>query len=612
MESKFKLLRNKTERRSSIQFLLSLYFTTIAVLGMVFVGFMLYTRFVSSASELVIEDNERLLDQVGLNLDAYIRSMMRTSDAMYYTVIKNTDMETQTLDREMNLLYEANKGSLISLACFSDTGELLGAAPVSNLKPGVDVTTQDWFVNANEKIENLHFSTPHVRNLFDESNYRYYWVISLSRAVELTKAGNTSRGTLVVDMSFNGIEQLFSKINTSDGTYVYLMDGNGEIIYHPKQKLIYSNLYKENNKAAVLYEDGNRIEKFDGEERSVIVRTVGYTGWKTVSVTPVSQFSMNLVQMRFFFIIILAFSLILIILLNLILSAQIANPIKKLENSVKNLEKDGAQPESGIYIGGSQEVQHLGQAVQSMVEQRNRLMDDVVEEQEAKRKSELEALQSQINPHFLYNTLDSIVWMIESNRYEEATSMITDLASLFRISLSKGENIISIDKEVQHARNYINIQKVRYKNKFDIKFDIDPEILQYSTMKLVLQPLLENAIYYGMESMDDEGRIVVRGYQRDNDIYLRVEDNGLGMPETVTEKLLIEDNQLPKKGSGIGLLNVQRRIQIYFGKKYGLDIDSVLDEGTKVTIHLPKVTYNEDEKSKSGTQEGGSDGEIQS
>ena len=610
MESKFKLLRNRTERRSSIQFLLSLYFTTIAVLGMVFVGFMLYTRFVSSVSELVVEDNERLLDQVGLNLDAYIRSMMRTSDAMYYTVIKNADMETQTLDREMNLLYESNKGSLISLACFSDTGELLGSAPVSNLKPGVDVTTQDWFINANEKIENLHFSTPHVRNLFDESNYRYYWVISLSRAVELTKAGNTSRGTLVVDMSFSGIEQLFSKINTSDGTYVYLMDGNGEIIYHPKQKLIYSNLYKENNRVAVAYEDGNRVEKFDGEERSVIVRTVGYTGWKIVSVTPVSQFSMNLVQMRFFFIVILAFSLILIIVLNLILSAQIANPIKKLENSVKDLEKDDVQPEAGIYIGGSQEVQHLGQAVQSMVEQRNRLMEDVVEEQEAKRKSELEALQSQINPHFLYNTLDSIVWMIESNRFDESIAMITDLASLFRISLSKGENIISVDKELQHARNYINIQKVRYKNKFDVTFDIDPQILQYSTMKLVLQPLLENAIYYGMESMDDDGRIVLRGYQRENDIYLAVEDNGLGMPPEVTEKLLVEDNQLPKRGSGIGLLNVQRRIQIYFGKEYGLDIESVSDEGTKVTIQLPKVICKEDKKGKADTMGGGKHGEV--
>lgn len=607
MESKFKLLRNRTEKRSSIQFLLSLYFTTIAVLGMAFVGFMLYTRFVSSASELVVEDNERLLDQVGLNLDAYIRSMMRTSDAMYYTVIKNTDVEIQNLDKEMNLLYEANKGSLIGLACFSDTGELLGAAPVSNLKSGVDVRKQDWFINANEKIENLHFSTPHVRNLFDESNYRYYWVISLSRAVELTKAGNTSRGTLVVDMSFNGIEQLFSKINTSDGTYAYLMDGEGEIIYHPKQKLIYSDLYRENNKAAVEYEDGNRNEKFDGEERSVIVRTVGYTGWKIVSVTPVSQFSMNLLQMRFFFIAILAFSLILIIVLNLVISAQIANPIKKLENSVRDLEKGGVQPESDIYIGGSQEVQHLGRAVSNMIEQRNRLMDNVVEEQEAKRKSELEALQSQINPHFLYNTLDSIVWMIESNRYEEAIAMITDLASLFRISLSKGKNIISIDKEIQHARNYINIQKVRYKNKFDIKFDIDPQILLYSTMKLILQPLLENAIYYGMESMDDEGLIFVRGYQTENDIYLEVEDNGLGMPESVTEKLLIENNQLAKKGSGIGLLNVQKRIQIYFGKKYGLNIESELDEGTKVTIHLPKVIQNGNERGKEEVMEGGPD-----
>ena len=593
MKNKLRSFVKNNYKGNRIQFMLSLSFTTIAVIGMVFVGFMLYMRFVSSSSEVIIEDNERLIEQVSLNLDAYIRSMMRTSDAMYYTVIKNTDIKTQTLDKEMNLLYEANKGTLVGIACFSDQGELLGAAPVSNLKPGVDVTHQDWFINANEKIENLHFSTPHVWNLFDDSNYRYYWVVSLSRAVELTKAGNTSRGTLVVDMSFSGIEQLFSKINTSDGTYVYLMDGGGEIIYHPRQKLIYSNLFKENNQEAAGYEDGNHLEEFEGEERSVIVRTVGYTGWKIVSVTPVSQFSMNLGQMRFFFIIILAFSMILIIILNLILSAQIANPIKKLENSVKDLEKGNLKPELEIYIGGSHEIQHLGRTVRSMVEQMRRLMDDIVKEQEEKRKSDLDALQSQINPHFLYNTLDSIVWMIECERYAEAISMVTELASLFRISLSKGQNVISIDRELQHARNYINIQKVRYKNRFRIEFDINQEVLGYSTMKLILQPILENAIYYGMEAMDEDGIIFIRGYQKEGSVYLEVEDNGLGMPESVTEKLLDENNQLPKKGSGIGLLNVHQRIQICFGKEYGLIVESEPDVGTKVIIHLPPIPYEE-------------------
>lgn len=573
--------------------MLSLSFTSIAVLGMVFVGFMLYARFVAGSREVIIEDNQRLIEQVSLNLDAYIRSMMRTSDAMYYTVIKSTDISTEKMDKEMNLLYEANKGSLIGVACFSEQGELLGAAPVSDLKPGIDVTKQEWFIKANEKIENLHFSTPHVRNLFDESNYRYYWVISLSRVVELTKAGYTSRGTLVVDMSFSGIEQLFSKINTGDGTYVYLMDGEGEIIYHPRQKLIYSNLFQENNQGAAVYEDGNHIENFEGVERSVIVRTVGYTGWKIVSVTPVSQFSMSLGQMRFFMAAILAFSLILITFLNLILSAQIANPIKKLEDSVKDLEKGNLGSDLDIYIGGSHEVQHLGRTVRSMVEQMRRLMDGIVQEQEEKRKSELDALQSQINPHFLYNTLDSIVWMIECERYDEAISMVTELASLFRISLSKGQNVISIDKELQHARNYLNIQKVRYRNKFQVVYDIDPEILAFGTMKLILQPILENAIYYGMEAMGDEGIIHIRGYQIDEKTYLEVEDNGLGMPESMTEKLLDEHNQLPKRGSGIGLLNVHQRIQICFGTEFGLRIKSEPDVGTKVIIHLPAILYNE-------------------
>jgi len=586
------LIKNN-HKGKSIQFMLSLSFTSIAVLGMVFVGFMLYARFVASSSEVIIEDNQRLIEQVSLNLDAYIRSMMRTSDAMYYTVIKNIDISTEKMDKEMNLLYEVNKGSLIGVACFSEQGELLGAAPVSDLKPGVDVTKQEWFINANEKIENLHFSTPHVRNLFDESNYRYYWVISLSRVVELTKAGYTSRGTLVVDMSFSGIEQLFSKVNTGDGTYVYLMDGEGEIIYHPRQKLIYSNLFQENNQGAVVYEDGNHIEKFEGVERSVVVHTVGYTGWKIVSVTPVSQFSMSLGQMRFFMVAILAFSLILITFLNLILSAQIANPIKKLENSVKDLEKGNLGSDLDIYIGGSHEVQHLGRTVRSMVEQMRRLMDGIVQEQEEKRKSELDALQSQINPHFLYNTLDSIVWMIECERYDEAISMVTELASLFRISLSKGQNVISIDKELQHARNYINIQKVRYRNKFQVIYDINPDILTFGTMKLILQPILENAIYYGMEAMGDEGLIYIRGYQIDEEIYLEVGDNGLGMPESMSEKLLDEHNQLPKRGSGIGLLNVHQRIQICFGTDYGLQIKSEPDVGTKVIIHLPAILYSE-------------------
>ncbi len=228
-----------------------------------------------------------------------------------------------------------------------------------------------------------------------------------------------------------------------------------------------------------------------------------------------------------------------------------------------------------------------------MIRQMKKLTDDMVKEQKAKRKSELDALQSQINPHFLYNTLDSVVWMIEGERYKDAISMVTALAQLFRISLSKGNNIITIRDEIIHARNYLNIQTVRFKNKFSASIDIDPAIEDCATIKLIVQPLLENAIYYGVEHMDGEGEIKVKGYEKNGDIYISVSDNGMGIPEDVLKTLLTDKARSRGKGSGIGLWNVNQRIQIYFKGDYGLIIESELDEGTTVTIHLPKVPIEE-------------------
>ena len=211
-------------------------------------------------------------------------------------------------------------------------------------------------------------------------------------------------------------------------------------------------------------------------------------------------------------------------------------------------------------------------------------------------QSELTFLKNQINPHFLYNTLESITWMIEGERYEDAVFMITQLASLFRISLSRGKTVISVEDELKHARNYMNIQKVRYKNIFEVRFDIDPEILQCCTVKLVVQPLLENAIYYGVECMDGDGEIDVNGYRREDDIYIEVRDNGLGIPENEVEQLLKENNRVHKRGSGVGLLNVHNRIRLRFGEEYGLEIESEPDEGTTVRIHLPYIVYTPEEQ----------------
>lgn len=580
----------KSYQKKSIQFNISISFSIIAAICMGFISIALYTRYVDSTESIIIEDNKKLINQASMNMETYIRSMMRISDTMYYSVIKKADLSKENLNRDMNLIYEANKDNIISIACFTEQGDLVGATPINTMKNDLNVQSQEWFVSANTTIENLHFSTPHVQNIFKDSNYRYYWVVSLSRAVELTSAGKTSRGVLLVDMNYSSIQQLFEKINSTGVGYTYLINQNGEIIYHPRQELIYSNLYQENNRKAAEYEDGNYVEKFNSQDREIIVKTVGYTGWKIVNVTLTSEFSMNYEQMRYFVIMIAAISFLLLICVNLVISSIIANPIMQLERSVKGLENGNL--DLNIYIGGSYEIQHLGRTISYAVVQMRRLMDEMVKEQEAKRRNELDALQSQINPHFLYNTLDSIVWMVESGRYEEAVSMVTSLASLFRISISKGKNIISIQDEVAHAKYYLDIQKVRYKNKFSVEFQIEEEIYQFSTIKLIIQPILENAIYYAMESMDGEGEICIKGYRRNDDIYIDIIDNGLGMSKEQVELLLTNDRRVRKKGSGIGLINVHQRIQLYFGKNYGLIIESEPDEGTIVHIHLPQVQYD--------------------
>lgn len=579
-------------RERSIQNMISLSFTAVALVGMLFLAGSLYLRFFGFTQTIIRDNHRRVIEQVNVNLDGYLRNMMRISDTMYFRVIKNADFSTDSIDRQMNLLYEVNRDSLISIALFNSGGGLVTGAPLSALKERARPELEEWFITARAKIENLHFSGPHVQNLFADPDFRYRWVISLSRAVELTSHGSIQSGVLLVDMNFSGIEQALKNVRPSENGYVYLIDREGGIIYHPRQQLIYSGLFQENPADAAAYEDGTHIEKFSGERRIITVKTVGYTGWKIVGVSPMSDMTSGYAHISMFALFILLFLIFLMVYANLYVSSRIADPIKSLENSVKELE--GGNWEAPIYIGGSYEIRHLGSAIRSLVAQMRRLMDDIVQEQESKRRSELDALQSQINPHFLYNTLDSIVWMVENERYPEAISMVTSLARLFRISLSKGKNIISVSDELEHARNYMTIQKMRYKNKFEVTFDAQPETLGLATIKLIIQPLLENAIYHGMEFMDGDGEIRVSSRLAGGVLLIDVADNGIGIPGDICAALLTDTKRTRSKGSGIGLRNVHERIRLYFGEEYGLTILSEPDEGTTVRIRLPISPYEQE------------------
>ena len=354
-----------------------------------------------------------------------------------------------------------------------------------------------------------------------------------------------------------------------------------------------AGLVAENSVVAAGYADGAHSEIFQGERRKVVVETVSYTGWKLVSVIPGTYFALGLLNVRQLALGLVLFTAAALALVNRLAATQVSKPLVRLNESIRKLELG---QETQVYIGGSAEVRHLGRTLRSYVKEIQLLMRDIVREQEEKRKSELDALQSQINPHFLYNTLDSVVWMIEGKRHEDAVLMITRLANLFRISLSGGKTVISMEAELQHAENYMNIQKVRFKNSFRMRYEIDPAVRNYCTVKLILQPILENAIYYGVKGMEDEGEILLRAELADGELVLTVRDNGYGIPAEEVPLLLKEGEHRPSRGSGVGLLNVQRRIQLRFGAQYGLRIESEPDEGTEVRICLPAIPYNEENR----------------
>lgn len=579
-----------------IQSTLMLVFSFISVLTMLLMGVLMYMRFSMLSRQETIESSRKLMEQTGESMEDYLVNMRQISDAVYYNVVKENDFydKREEIQKGMNLLYEANRDKLRTIALYNRDGSLVAAEPVASQKEDPDVTRQEWYQKAVDKMENIHFSIPHIQNLFDDNSFRYYWVISSSRAVELTENRNSQTGVLLVDMDFSSISRMMKQINeVSNGQYYYLCDNNGQIIYHPRQIQISDGICRENSSVAAAYKDGVYDEEFEDVQRKVIVNTISYTGWKLVGVIPYSLFSHEMINIRYFIGMVILLMAMMLIIINRVVTQRISRPILKLNHSVMEYEA-GKKPE--IYIGGSSEIRHLGYSIQSSYEKSEELMQEIVWEQNERRKSELDALQSQINPHFLYNALDSITWMIEGERNDEAAFMISQLAKLFRISLSQGHTIISVRDELQHAKSYMNIQRIRYKDAFSVTFDVAPELEEYCAVKLTLQPILENSINYGVDPMDDCGEILIRVKKEEDLLVLSVEDNGIGMSEEEVSLLLTDSNRKRKHGSGVGLVNINNRLQILFGKEYGLFIESEPDEGTRVSIRIPAIPYTEENR----------------
>lgn len=390
-----------------------------------------------------------------------------------------------------------------------------------------------------------------------------------------------SIGYLIFYLPEKNLAELYQNLLTNGGSS-FISDSAGNVISD-------SNLANRPRTAAlpVSGEAGGVYITditYQGEP-SVLISTPLNTGfqnigfaWNLVSVVPYNKLYQILFQILATLLIAGIIVILIALAVSFLLSRRLTKPLRRLEQKLHEL--GNGKLDAFLNSHPADELWELEQGYNDMVLRINGLLERNRLEQEKKQELEFVALQAQINPHFLYNTLDSIGWIARLKEQKEIEQMVMELASFFRLSLHRGDKRITLEDEIEIASNYINIEQMRNPGKFQVHYDIQPELLQTQVPKLILQPVVENAIKHGVYQTHHFGQIVIKSYLDNEDLYLEVSDNGAGF--TVTKGVLPPSS----RGGGYGLRNVKERLQLEYGDSYGLDIWSEPDAGTRVRLHL--------------------------
>lgn len=570
------------EKNISIRVLFPLVFSvsvTVCIVALI----LFFSHWISGwISGNVRSDMEHQAESISYSVEREIYRMTDLLNETYYQSMKGYDYQSETFDQIMNLVYQHEKDKVSRIDLYDEEGRCIWGSSKTEV---VNVTETDWFQDTITHIEAAHFGSYCLQN----SDSGVIRVIPVSRSVELTTGGESYEGVLVFYFPVQDLDAALESYGSTAKEYCYLLDGEDEILYHPYQKKLECGISEEWS-----------YEYLDSENSYMNIRNrqgvwmlgthkIGYTGWKLVMVSSLSSVqkeNMKIYQLIFSF---LCLAGILMLGVDVILIQKITKPVSRLHQAIQSFgvgKLDVRVDETGIG-----EISSLEQGFNQMAGEIQELMDRSISQEQEKRHMERRLLQAQISPHFLYNTLDSIIWMIQGKQYEGAGKMVSLLARFFRVALSKGKDIIPLRQEVEHATSYLSIQNIRFQDKFDFELNIDESLMEYLCPKITIQPILENAIYHGVENMFGDGEIILSIQEHGEDICIEVSDNGEGMTEEQVEKILHHDiRKTSGKGSGVGVYNVDSRIKLLYGENYGISIQSELDEGTTVKILLPKVS----------------------
>ncbi len=532
--------------------------------------FLFLDRYRSAMVQSARTSSAQAVSQVSNTVGSYLSDMDQAMELVEQSVSESEESRDRLLAAFLKF-----RPDVVAVTSYSADGELLDCWSLGREPRDSIFQNLSFNLEMARSSEGSYMTAPHVETIFE--GY-YPWVVTMTAPLE----GSGEAAWVSLDLSFSGISNYINNVSIGQRGYCFLMDDDGNIIYHPQQQLLYAGLKSEDTEALAALKDG----AYADDTVIYSIASVGDSGWRAVGVSYVDELvnrNVNdMIRLTFWLAVVV---LAVAVLTSWLLSRLMGKPLRGLASAMESFEAD-ADHFTYRPVGGTREVQELSDSFEHMVLRIQELMTTVREEEINLRKTELKALQAQINPHFLYNTLDSIAWMCEQGRNADAVKMVHALARLFRISISRGHELIPIAKEIEHAESYLQIQMYRYKNQFTYTFDVDPDCLGYYCNKITLQPIIENSINHGLELMVEEGRIDVCVRQDGDDIVFSVQDNGVGMSEEQIEAIMQHG---PTDRTGIGIKNVNDRLKIYFGRNYGLHITSEPDVGTCVEIRMPKI-----------------------
>jgi len=583
----------KTLRFGTLESRIYIIFT-LMIFAAVFIMQLVSFRFtMNTVRKSTLDNNRILLGQLVTQIDSYIIDMEQIAQAVQddsqianYLQKKGSrsSLEYDSIQQKLGNYIRA-RNDISDIIIVGHRGAVITGNPETLLNPWTNVSDKLWYKEALKADGKTIVSSSYVQNIVEG---RYLWVVSLSKEIFSTD-GSKSLGVLLVDLKFNRIKDLCQSLSVGRKSYNFIIDSDRNYIFHPTQQLIYSNLRKEPIESIYSLLEGEGAQVYHSNDRYFMIKTSAITGWHVVSVTYDSDI---ITDWRF---VQISYSLLGLVLFLIVgfatnrISSGITKPVRKLQAIMKSVDTGEFRLVGSIKA--TDEIKELAREYDTMVGHIRNLMDANIKEQELKRKSDLKALQAQINPHFLYNTLDSIIWMGEMKQNREVVLMTSALSKLFRISISKGKEIIPISDEIAHVESYLTIQKMRYKDKFEYSIEISPDLNNCTILKITLQPLVENAIYHGIKEVDHKGLIQISGNELDGTVKLEVIDNGKGMTNEEMDNLnrSLDGSIVPYELSryGMGVHNVHERIQLYFGDKYGLTYYHAEGGGTRITVLLP-------------------------